>query len=117
MVKGLKMEEPPDALLPAEGGALEARVCTRSAHAVHVQCTALLTTYHLPLTTYHLLLTTYHSPLATSHLPPTTTTYHLLPPPATTCPCVVFTGVHSSFGKAKEKSKFFCFPMPIACGV
>jgi len=26
MVKGLKMEEPPDALLPAEGGALEARV-------------------------------------------------------------------------------------------
>jgi len=26
MVKGLKMEEPPDALVPAEGGALEARV-------------------------------------------------------------------------------------------
>ena len=26
MVKGLKMEEPPESLLPAEGGALEARV-------------------------------------------------------------------------------------------
>ena len=61
------MEEPPDALLPAEGGALEARVRTCSAHAAHMQMQgALFTTYYvcslrwaaLPLTTYHLPLTT-----------------------------------------------------------
>ena len=66
MVKGLKMEEPPDALLPAEGGALEARVCTCSAHAVHTQCTCSAPPY-LPLTTYHLPPTTYYLPLTTHH--------------------------------------------------
>ena len=56
MVKGLKMEEPPDALLPTEGGALEARVRARAArsaqcsahcsYSVHVQMQgALSTTY------------------------------------------------------------------------
>ena len=108
MVKGLKMEEPPDALLPAEGGALEARVrkCS-SAHAVHLQCIcsahvvhgpytavhmqmqgALFTTLLLVLSRWAALLTTYHFhlPLTTYHLPPTT--YHLPPtthhPPPTT---------------------------------
>ena len=86
MVKGLKMEEPPDALLPAEGGALEARVrkCS-SAHAVHLQCICSAHVVHGPYTAVHMqmqgaLFTTYYVcslrwaalPLTTYHLPLTT---------------------------------------------
>jgi hypothetical protein len=104
MLKGLKMEEPPDALLPAEGGGLEARVCTCSAHAhaahMHCACSAhalrMQRTFraHFTFYTYYSLLVlvlslvrnpTHYSPL--HHLPLTThhsplTTHHL---PLATC--------------------------------